>query len=79
MKKLFIFGDSYSDWCNKDIESHQNGETLKQEDFWFQKLTSPAKKGLTLIWPADWTHLHKGQISQTDTKYILTGWLNYRA
>jgi len=48
-------------------------------DFWFQKLTSPAKKGLTLIWPADWTHLHKGQISQTDTKYILTGWLNYRA
>ena len=47
-------------------------------DFWFQKLTSPAKKGLTLIWPADWTHLHKGQISQTDTKYILTGWLNYR-
>ena len=38
MKKLFIFGDSYSDWCNKDKETHQNGETLKQEDFWFQKL-----------------------------------------
>tara|TARA_Y100000361_G_scaffold66939_1_gene58835 strand:+ start:1185 stop:1940 length:756 start_codon:yes stop_codon:yes gene_type:complete len=38
MKKLFIFGDSYSDWCNKDVESPQNGETLRQEDFWFQKL-----------------------------------------
>ena len=38
MKKLFVFGDSYSDWCNKDIESHQNGETLREEDFWFHKL-----------------------------------------
>jgi prolyl 4-hydroxylase len=47
-------------------------------EFWFQKLTTPAKKGLTLIWPSDWTHLHKGQISKNKTKYILTGWLNYR-
>ena len=38
MKKLFVFGDSYSDWCNKDSESHQNGETLREEDFWFHKL-----------------------------------------
>ena len=37
MKKLFIFGDSYSDWCNKD-EKTLNGETLRKEDFWFQKL-----------------------------------------
>ena len=47
-------------------------------EFMYQKLISPAKKGLTLIWPSDWTHTHKGQISQTQTKYILTGWLNYR-
>ena len=47
-------------------------------DFKFQNLTTPAKKGLTVIWPSDWTHLHKGQISKTETKYILTGWLNYR-
>ena len=47
-------------------------------EFWFQKLTSPAKKGLTLIWPSDWTHHHRGQVSKTDTKYIITGWLNYR-
>jgi len=52
----------------------ENGGT----EFYYQKLTSPAKKGLTLIWPADWTHLHRGQISYTDTKYIITGWLNYR-
>lgn len=44
-------------------------------DFYYQKLTSPAKKGLTLIWPADWTHTHKGQISKNE-KYIITGWFN---
>lgn len=44
-------------------------------DFYYQKLTSPAKKGLTLIWPTDWTHTHKGQISNKE-KYIITGWFN---
>lgn len=46
-------------------------------EFLYQKLTVPAKKGLTLIWPTDWTHTHRGQISKTKTKYIITGWLNY--
>ena len=48
-------------------------------EFMHQKLTSPAVKGLTLIWPSDWTHTHKGQISHTYKKYIVTGWLNYTA
>ena len=39
-----------------------------------QDLTIPAKTGLTLIWPAEWTHTHKGQISNTKEKYIVTGW-----
>jgi len=47
-------------------------------DFMYQKLTSPAKKGLTMIWPSDWTHVHKGQISKKHKKYIITGWLNYQ-
>ena len=36
-----------------------------------------AKKGRTLIWPSDWTHTHKGQISNDQEKYIITGWLSY--
>ena len=48
-------------------------------EFMYQKLISPAKKGLTLIWPSDWTHTHRGQISHTHKKYIITGWLNYTA
>jgi len=37
-------------------------------EFYHQKITSPAKKGLTLMWPAEWTHTHKGQISKEDEK-----------
>lgn len=45
--------------------------------FKYQNLTVTAKKGLTLMWPPDFTHTHKGQISSTREKYIITGWLGY--
>ena len=45
--------------------------------FKYQDLTTPAEKGLTLIWPTDFTHTHKGQITKKHEKYILTGWLGY--
>jgi len=35
------------------------------------------EKGLTLIWPADWTFTHRGIPSMSETKYIVTGWYNY--
>ena len=41
--------------------------------FKYQDITTPAIKGLTIIWPPDWTHTHKGQISD-DKKIIATGW-----
>ena len=41
-------------------------------------LTEKAVKGKTLLFLADWTHLHKGQISQTKEKTIVTGWLSHR-
>jgi hypothetical protein len=46
-------------------------------EFKYQKITTQAKKGLTIIWPSDWTHTHKGQISDVNEKYIITGWLGY--
>ena len=51
----------------------ENGGT----DFLYQKITTPAKKGLTIIWPATWTHTHKCHISNTQEKYIITGWFSY--
>ena len=47
-------------------------------EFLYQKLKIPAKKGLLLMWPHDFTHTHRGIISHTKEKYILTGWLGYK-
>ena len=46
-------------------------------EFKYQGLTTPAKKGLTLIWPTDFTHTHRGIISEKEEKYIATGWCSY--
>tara|TARA_Y100001968_G_scaffold91886_1_gene82633 strand:+ start:462 stop:1061 length:600 start_codon:yes stop_codon:yes gene_type:complete len=31
----------------------------------------------TLIWPAEWTHAHRGNLLTKGTKYIITGWINF--
>ncbi|CAM9550337.1 unnamed protein product [Phaeothamnion confervicola] len=46
-------------------------------EFFHQKLTVQPRKGLTLVWPADWTHTHRGIVSPTQEKFIITGWFNY--
>ena len=33
--------------------------------------------GKTLIWPAEWTHAHTGEILKSGTKYIDTGWIHF--
>ena len=35
------------------------------------------QKGLTLIWPAEWTHSHKGNVIESGLKYIITGWMTF--
>jgi hypothetical protein len=49
------------------------GET----EFLHQEIKIQPKKGLTLIWPSDWTHIHRGITSMTQEKYIATGWFNW--
>lgn len=49
------------------------GET----EFPQQNIFIRSKKGLTVIWPADWTHTHRGIPAPMETKYIVTGWYNY--
>ena len=46
-------------------------------EFFYQKITAQPRKGLTLIWPVDWTHLHWGIVSPTQEKYIITGWFDF--
>lgn len=45
-------------------------------EFFHQKLVVSPERGLTLIWPADWTYLHRGIASPSQDKYIITGWFN---
>ena len=46
-------------------------------EFLNQNVKFDAIKGVTLIWPADWTHTHRGIISPTQEKYIVTGWFHF--
>ena len=43
---------------------------------YYPEVKIKAKKGSTLIWPTDFTHTHRGIISQHD-KWITTGWFHY--
>ena len=49
------------------------GETA----FYHQDTKVKPEKGLTLIWPSDWTYTHRGYPALKETKYIVTGWFNY--
>ena len=40
-------------------------------------LTLNAVEGRCVIWPAYWTHTHRGIVSKTESKYIVTGWFNF--
>ena len=46
-------------------------------EFKTQNHIEKAEAGKFLIWPAYWTHIHRGQISNTKTKYIITGWYRH--
>ena len=45
------------------------------ETYWPQQnFKKTARAGDFCIWPAGWTHSHKGLVSNTEFKYIITGW-----
>lgn len=44
-------------------------------EFKNQNYTCSAEKGKLLIFPANFAYVHRGQISHTHEKYILTGWI----
>jgi hypothetical protein len=47
-------------------------------EFLYQNHKEDAVAGKLVIWPAFWTHTHRGVISSTDKKYIVTGWWDYQ-
>ena len=47
-------------------------------NFPVQNITTQSKKGLTLIFPAYFTHPHNSQVCETNEKQIVTGWYNFQ-
>jgi hypothetical protein len=45
--------------------------------FTHQDMEVKPSKGKTLIWPAEWTHAHVGNIVNSGEKYIITGWMHF--
>ena len=56
-----------------DVDIKDGGSTF----FSHYGLEIQPRKGLTLIWPAEWTHAHKGNLLKADNKYIITGWMHF--
>ncbi len=51
----------------------EGGET----EFMYYKLKVKPKRGLTLMWPAGFTHTHRGCPAPHEEKMIVTGWCVY--
>ena len=43
-----------------------------------QKVIIKPRAGDFYIWPAGWTHMHRGINAPKEIKYIITGWYVYR-
>ncbi|HYT44253.1 MAG TPA: 2OG-Fe(II) oxygenase [Methylomirabilota bacterium] len=54
-----------------DVE--EGGET----EFLYLKKRIKPESGKVLIWPAGYTHTHRGNPPLSSTKYIITGWVEY--
>tara|TARA_B100001113_G_C21050302_1_gene596448 strand:- start:967 stop:1209 length:243 start_codon:yes stop_codon:yes gene_type:complete len=54
-----------------DIPLENGGAT----DFYHQEITFQPKKGTLVLWPAAYTHMHRGAFLTGElSKYIATGW-----
>lgn len=86
-KSVPLTGDGYHRWHSERFgmattervlawtiylnDVREGGET----EFMYQGKRVNAKQGRIVIWPAGWTHVHRGNPPLSNTKYILTGWI----
>ena len=71
------YGDDYSITRHLVFMTYLNDVKDGGTEFMYQNIKTQAEKGLTLIWPAQWTHTHRGIVSKNKEKYIITGWYNF--
>tara|TARA_B100000683_G_scaffold266710_1_gene299397 strand:+ start:889 stop:1470 length:582 start_codon:yes stop_codon:yes gene_type:complete len=54
--------------------------TIKESgstDFYYQQQSYQPQEGSLLMWPASFTHRHRGNPNLDTEKYIATGWFNF--
>ena len=64
------FADRYLVYTIYLNDVEEGGET----EFLYQHMRLPAKKGTICIFPANFTHTHRGNPPISNEKYIMTGW-----
>tara|TARA_R100001143_G_scaffold1830_1_gene4556 strand:+ start:555 stop:1088 length:534 start_codon:yes stop_codon:yes gene_type:complete len=82
-------GESYFSWHAESTGYEGNNNrilvfstflnTIKrggETEFFYQKEKIKAEEGRTILFPAFWTHTHRGNTTK-ETKYIITGWYTY--
>ena len=83
---LTVTGGADMTWISKGEDMTGNpigigsNFTLKgsgETEFLHYGIKFEPREGRTIIWPAEWTHAHKG-LPVKETKYIITGWIGFR-
>ena len=82
-------GGGYHDWHYETSAYHASSRELvwtiylndmpdgeAETEFIYQKRRVQPKKGRVVIWPAAFTHTHRGNTVFSHDKYILTGWIH---
>jgi hypothetical protein len=65
--------DRFAVWSIFLNDVEEGGET----EFLHQSLRVKPKKGTLCIFPANFTHLHRGNPPLSGKKYLATGWINW--
>ena len=85
----YLPGNSFSQWHTErgtgpTLHRHlvfmtylNTVEEAGETEFFHQKIKVKPEKGLTLIWPADWTFTHRGLPAPVENKFIVTGWFSF--
>jgi len=71
----FLYRDRVVTWMIylNDIPLENGGAT----DFFHQEVSFQPKKGTVVLWPAAYTHVHRGSfLTGNISKYIATGWFS---
>tara|TARA_B100001175_G_scaffold64031_1_gene52193 strand:+ start:1628 stop:2251 length:624 start_codon:yes stop_codon:yes gene_type:complete len=81
-------GEGYHSW-HCEVDEHEPHRVLAwalflndveeggELEFLYQNKRVKPKKGDFVVWPAYFTHMHRGNPPISDEKYIVTGWYQY--